>query len=81
MDLREASAAEAPSRCELNQLRTGMFVRLSIQSGECFWTMIEAAQRENRTYRGIAQTKPGSCSTVEQGDAVVFERRHVLEVV
>ena len=70
---------QGPTISELAQIRPGTFVRLSLNNGARFWAMCTSRKRPNGTYLGRAETScPGG---PHRGDQVIFEKRHIYEVV
>ena len=67
-----------PTKSELNCLRPGLFVRLSLETGERFWARVTTRQQPNGTYRAIADDSVGP---VKRGDLVVFQKTDVFEIV
>ncbi len=69
---------ELPSKSELNCIRPGLFVRLQLKSGSRFWCRADSRQRPNGTFSGIADD---TAPPVKRGDLIVFEKKHVFEVL
>lgn len=82
MELREFESMapdHGPTKSELCCIRVGTFVQLSLNSGSRFWAKCTSTKRSNGTFTGKVET--GVPGGPLRGDAVVFEKRHVHEVI
>jgi hypothetical protein len=74
---RTIDVSTSPTKDELNHIREGTHVCLSLNTGARFWAQFKQV-RNDSTYQGIAvdTVKP-----VHKGDLVIFEKQHVFGLV
>jgi hypothetical protein len=80
MEFRTANGdpSTLPTKAELGCLKPGVFVRLSLETGERFWAMVTSRKGGDGTFTGtVEDTVP----PIRRGDAVTFKRMHVYEIV
>lgn len=81
MDLIEINYENQPPKAELNQIRPGLFCLLALDSGENFWARCVEKNIESKSFRGVVEHIPGGSASIEVGEEVVFNKRHVWDLV